>query len=124
MEAFDLDTVDVGAAHAAAAIDEEDEFAVNFAQVRAEGLEVRAEVEHDHGVVEDVLVEASADDVDLENKHSPGRWGSNASADQHQSETQPVDVTDAGSSRRHVASRWSVSIETHPYGPLCSNLLV
>lgn len=67
-----LDTVDVDAAHAATAINEEDEFAVNFAQVRADGLEVRAEVEHDHRVVEDVLMEAPADDVHLENNHSPG----------------------------------------------------
>lgn len=66
-----LDTVDVDAAHATTAIDEEDEFAVNFAQVRADGLEVGTEVEHNHGVVEDVLMEASADDVHLENNHSP-----------------------------------------------------
>lgn len=70
-----LDTVDVDAAHAAAAIDEEDKFAMNFAQVRADGLEVWTEVEHDHRVVEDVLMEASADDIHLEDNHSPGCYG-------------------------------------------------
>lgn len=67
-----LHMVDVDAAHAATAIDEEDEFSVNVAQVRPDGLEVRTEIEHDHRVVEDVLMEASADDVDLENNHRPG----------------------------------------------------
>lgn len=127
-----LHMVDVDAAHAATAIDEEDEFSVNVAQVRPDGLEVRTEIEHDHRVVEDVLMEASADDVDLENNHRPGcsapqgssnknlNWGVNASTDQIQSKTQHINITDAGSSRRHVASLWSVSIETHFYGQVLS----
>lgn len=53
-----LDTVDVNSAHAAAAVNEKDELAVNLPQVWADGLEVRAKVQHDHGVVEDVLVES------------------------------------------------------------------
>lgn len=68
-----LDAVDVDTAHAAAAVDEEDEFPVNLPQVGADGLEVGAEVEHDYRVVEDVLVEPSANDIHLENEHTPGR---------------------------------------------------
>lgn len=39
-----LHTVDVDPAHAAAAVNEEDKLAVNHPQVRADRLEVRAEV--------------------------------------------------------------------------------
>lgn len=53
-----LHTVDVDPAHAAAAVNKEDEFAVNLPQVRANGLEVRAEVKHNHRVVEDILMES------------------------------------------------------------------
>lgn len=77
-------------------------------------------------------MEASADDVDLENNHSPGcpaplrsiirdlNRTVNASTDQIQSETQSINITDAGRSRRHVASLWSVSIETHLYSQVLS----
>lgn len=70
-----LDTVDVDAAHAATAVDEEDEFAMDPPQVGADRLEVGAEVEHDHRVVEDVLVEAPANDIHLENHQIPRVWG-------------------------------------------------
>ena len=63
-----LHTVDVDPTHAAAAVDEEDELAVNLPQVRADGLEVGAEVQHDHGVVEDVLMEPSVDDIYLQRR--------------------------------------------------------
>ena len=61
-----LHAVDVDPAHAAAAVDEEDEFSVHLPQVGADGLEVRAEVQHDHGVVEDVLMEPPVNHVHLE----------------------------------------------------------
>lgn len=61
-----LHTVDVNAAHAAAAVNEEDKLAVNLPQVGADGLEVRAEVQHDHRVVEDVLMEPPVNDIYLE----------------------------------------------------------
>lgn len=60
-----LHAVDVDPAHAAAAVHEEDEFAVHLPQVRADGLEVGTKVQHDHGVVQDVLVEAPVNDVHL-----------------------------------------------------------
>lgn len=61
-----LHTVDVHAAHAAAAVNEEDKLAVNLPQVGADGLEVGTEVQHDHRVVEDVFVEAPVDNIHLE----------------------------------------------------------
>lgn len=53
-----LHTVNVDPAHAAAAVNEEDKLAVNLPQVWADRLEVRAKVQHDHRVVEDVLMKS------------------------------------------------------------------
>ena len=53
-------TADVHPAHAAAAVDQEDELALGAHEVRGHGLEVGTEVQHDHRVVEDVLVEPLA----------------------------------------------------------------
>lgn len=127
-----LDPVDVDAAHAATAIDEEDEFAVDSAQVGADGLEVRTEVEHDHRVVEDVLVEASADDVHLENNHSRTlrsitqelNRGASASTDQIQSQTQRINITDSFQTARGEPLK--CFHRNTPLWPnaLCFNLLV
>lgn len=66
-----LHAVDVNPAHAAAAVNEEDKLAVNLPQVWADRLEVGAKVQHDHRVVEDVLMESSVNDIYLEmNKKS------------------------------------------------------
>lgn len=65
-----LHAVDVNPAHAAAAVNEEDKLAVNLPQVCADGLEFRAKVQHDHRVVEDVLMEPSVNDVHLEKIYS------------------------------------------------------
>lgn len=63
-----LHSFDVPPAHAAAAVDEEYEFAVDLPQVRADGFEVRAEVDHDHRVVEDVFMQPPVNDVYLERR--------------------------------------------------------
>lgn len=60
-----LHTVDVNPAHAAAAVNEEDKLAMNLPQVRANRLEVWAKVQHDHRVVEDVLMESPVNDIYL-----------------------------------------------------------
>lgn len=67
-----LHTVDADPTHAAAAVNEEDELAMNLPQVWADGLEVGAEVQHDHRVVKDVLMEAPVNDVYLEKDQ---KWG-------------------------------------------------
>lgn len=70
-----LHAVDVNPAHAAAAVNEEDKLAVNLPQVWADRLEVGAKVQHDHRVVEDVLMESSVNDIYLEkNKKSKKKW--------------------------------------------------
>lgn len=51
-----LHTIDFASAHAAAAVNQEDKFAMNFPQVRADRFEVRAKVQHDHRIVEDVFM--------------------------------------------------------------------
>lgn len=60
-----LHVVNVNPTHAAAAINEEDKFAVNLPQVRADRFEVWTKVQHDHGVVEDVLMESPVYDIYL-----------------------------------------------------------
>lgn len=63
-----LHSFNVAPAHAAAAVNEEYEFAVDLPQVRADRFEVRAEVDHDHRVVEDVFMESSVNDIYLKRK--------------------------------------------------------
>lgn len=63
-----LDTVDVHAAHASAAVYEEDKLSLGFLEVWLEGPQVRAEVEHDDGVVGDVLVQPLPDDIRLQER--------------------------------------------------------
>lgn len=53
-----LDPVDVHATHAAAAVDEKDEFTLGFPEVGLHSPQIRAEIQHDDRVVGDVLVEA------------------------------------------------------------------
>lgn len=67
-----LHSFNVAPTHAAAAVNEENEFAVDLPQVGADGFEVRAEVDHDHRVVEDVFVESPVNDIDLERKQE--KW--------------------------------------------------
>lgn len=70
-----LHSVNVRPAHATAAVNEEYELAVDFPQVRADRLEVRAEVDHDHGVVEDVFMESSVNDIYLmKDQEKEGLW--------------------------------------------------
>lgn len=45
---------------------------MDLPQVRADGLEVRAEVDHDHRVVEDVFMESSVNDIYLKRKQE--KW--------------------------------------------------
>lgn len=52
-----LHPVDIGATHGSSAIHEEEDLTGDTLQVPWGGLHLRAEVEHQHGVVEDVLVE-------------------------------------------------------------------
>lgn len=48
---------------------------MDLPQVRADRLEVRAEVDHDHGVVEDVFVESSVNDIYLKrDREIEGLW--------------------------------------------------
>lgn len=63
-----LDAVDVGLAHAATPVDEEDELPVRLPQVCLHRLEVRTEVEHDDRVVGNVFVKTFPDDFCLEEK--------------------------------------------------------
>lgn len=68
-----LHTVDVNTTHAATAVNEEDELAVHLPQIRADWLEVRTEVQHDHGVVEDVLMESPVNDIYLHRESNDKR---------------------------------------------------
>lgn len=73
--AWYLDAVDVHAAHASAAVYEEDKLSLGFLEVRLDGPQVRAEVEHDDGVVGDVLVQPLPDDFCLqERRRELQRW--------------------------------------------------
>lgn len=63
-----LHSFNVAPTHAAAAVNQEYEFAVDLPQVRADWFEVRAEVDHDHRVVEDVLMESPVNDIYLKRK--------------------------------------------------------
>lgn len=60
-----LDAGDVHAAHAPAAVDEEDKLPLGFPEVGLNRPQVRAEVEHNDGVVGDVLVQPLPDDFRL-----------------------------------------------------------
>lgn len=60
-----LHAVNVNSTHAAAAVNEEDKLAMNLPQVWADGFELRTKIQHDHRVVEDVLMEPSVNDVYL-----------------------------------------------------------
>lgn len=66
--AWYLDAVDIHAAHASAAVYEEDKLSLGFPEVWLDGPQVRAEVEHDDGVVGDVLVQSLPDDFRLQER--------------------------------------------------------
>lgn len=127
-----LHAVDVDPAHAAAAVNEEDKLAVNLPQVRADRLEVGAEVKHDHGVVEDVFVKSSVNDINLEKNRYQGEGVGTERLTSFRRKRDKIDrvarcsisiIADAGNSRQNVGSLWSVSIETHFYGQVLSPLM-
>lgn len=128
-----LHTVDVDPAHAAAAVNEEDKLAVNLPQVRADRLEVGAEVKHDHGVVEDVFVKSSVNDINLEKNRYQGEGVDTERLTSFGRKRDKIDrvarcsisiIADAGNPRQNVVSLWSVSIETHFYGQVLSPLVL
>lgn len=63
-----LDAVDAAAAHAPAAVHQEDKLAGGFAEILLGRPQVRAEVQHDDRVVGDVLVQALPDDFCLQGR--------------------------------------------------------
>lgn len=63
-----LNAGDVHPAHAPAAVDEEDKLPLGLLEVGLDGPQVRAEVEHDDGVVGDVLVQPLPDDFRLQER--------------------------------------------------------
>lgn len=60
-----LHAVDVNPTHAATAINEEDELAMDLPQIWSDWLKVRTEVQRDHRVVEDVFMESPVNYVHL-----------------------------------------------------------
>lgn len=61
-----LDTVDVHTTHTPTAVHEKDEFSVALPEVGLDRPQIRTEVQHDHWVVRDVLVEPLPDDFCLQ----------------------------------------------------------
>lgn len=80
-----LDEADVHAAHAPTAVYEKYKLPLGFPEVWLDGSQVRAEIQHDHRVVRDVLVQTFPDDFRLQQARKELGRESTRAVDSHAS---------------------------------------